>query len=293
MRARRRRPRRGGAAVGANREPASPASGSSRCRSRTPARRSRTAASEEELARAVEEHRRETELGLEVRWEMEALRARPCSATGGTPWRSSRTRTPSRSAPSRASGAAYRRRARRVSRSSAAPTRRRSTPSTGCTCARAATRASPTQPKRFIDGLGALFKRGHGFVALVSDDDQPDRRGRVPAAARPPDLQVRRVGPRGARAAAEQPPVRGSDPLGLRDGLRELDFGRTDLDQEGLQAVQARLGRGRAAAAPHLRRDERRRAAATRRPAPARPRDSPFARQALDVCSGALYRHFG
>jgi lipid II:glycine glycyltransferase (peptidoglycan interpeptide bridge formation enzyme) len=100
----------------------------------------------------------------------------------------------------------------------------------------------PTQPKRFIDGFGALFERGHGFVALVSDGGKPlaaavflQLRGhliykygasdRSALARRPNNLLFAEV----IRWACEA-------------GLRELDFGRTDLDQEGLKQFKRGWG---------------------------------------------------
>ena len=99
-------------------------------------------ASAEELARAIDEHRREAGLGLEVRWLLDSLSDGVAFiATGATPCRSSRTPTRSRSGRSRASAAGRRRRGARGSRSSGAPISPRSTPSTASTCGRAGTRA--------------------------------------------------------------------------------------------------------------------------------------------------------
>jgi len=100
----------------------------------------------------------------------------------------------------------------------------------------------PTQPKRFIDGLGALFERGHGFVALVNDDGRP-----IAAAV---FLQLRehliyKYGASDRSALARRPNnllfaevIRWA----CESGLRELDFGRTDLEHEGLKQFKRGWG---------------------------------------------------
>ena len=198
-------------------------------------------ASEDELARAIDEHRRETGLGLEVRWRMEAL-----GTTAQQYWRHTLALEPDADAVAKRAKSSIRRgvskaRKERLEferRTDAAAldafyrlhlrTRRR--------------QGAPTQPKRFIDGLGALFERGHGFVALVTDGGKPlaaavflQLRGhliykygasdRSALARRPNNLLFAEV----IRWACEA-------------GLSELDFGRTDLDQEGLKQFKRGWG---------------------------------------------------
>ncbi len=191
--------------------------------------------SKEELARAVEEHRTATGLGLEVRWRMDAL---PGEAVQRY-WR--------HTLPLEEDAAAVERRAHTGIRRGASKARRE-----GLTFERRTDAAAldafyklhlrtrkhqgvPTQAKRFIDGLGSLFGRGHGFVALVHDGDRP-----VAAAV---FLQLRdhliyKYGASDRAALSKRPNnllfaevIR----WGCEAGCRELDFGRTDLHHDGLR----------------------------------------------------------
>ena len=198
-------------------------------------------ASEEELARAVEEHRSETGLGLEVRWQMEAL-----GASVQRYWR--------HTLPLEADADAVAKRAKSSIRRGVAKARkegldfeRRTDPAAldAFYKLHLHTRkhlGAPTQPKRFIAGLGGLFERGHGFVALVSDGDRP-----LAAAV---FLQLRdhliyKYGASDRSALARRPNnllfaevIRWA----CESGVRELDFGRTDLDQEGLKQFKRGWG---------------------------------------------------
>ena len=198
--------------------------------------------SKEELARAVEEHRTETGLGLEVRWRMDAL---PGEAVQRY-WR--------HTLPLEEDAAAVERRARTGIRRGASKARRE-----GLTFERRTDAAAidafyrlhlrtrkhqgvPTQAKRFIDGLGSLFGRGHGFVALVRDGDRP-----VAAAV---FLQLRdhliyKYGASDREALSMRPNnLLFSEVIrwGCEAGCRELDFGRTDLHHDGLR--EFKLGWG-------------------------------------------------
>jgi CelD/BcsL family acetyltransferase involved in cellulose biosynthesis len=100
----------------------------------------------------------------------------------------------------------------------------------------------PTQPKRFIRRFERLFEAGLGFVGLVLDGDEPisaavflDFNGTVTykygasdagkLAMRPNNLLFSEV----IRAACEA-------------GRHTLDFGRTDVDNEGLRAFKRSWG---------------------------------------------------
>lgn len=100
----------------------------------------------------------------------------------------------------------------------------------------------PTQSKRFIRGLEELFAEGLGFVALVRDDGRPlaaavflhagghltykyGASDRAALARRPNNLLFAEV----IRWACE-------------NGLEMLDFGRTDLDNEGLRSFKRGWG---------------------------------------------------
>jgi CelD/BcsL family acetyltransferase involved in cellulose biosynthesis len=198
-------------------------------------------ASEEELARAVEEHRREAELGMEVRWQMEAL-----GATVQRYWRHTLALEPDADAVAKRAKSSIRRGVSKARKEGLAFERRTDAAGLdtfyGLHLRTRKHQGVPTQPKRFIDGLGALFERGHGFVALVTDDGKPlaaavflQLRGhliykygasdRSALARRPNNLLFAEV----IRWACEA-------------GLRELDFGRTDLDQEGLKQFKRGWG---------------------------------------------------
>ncbi len=204
-------------------------------------------ASEEELARAVEEHRSETGLGLEVRWRMDAL---PGEAVKRY-WR--------HTLPLEEDAAAVERRARSGIRRGAKKARKAGLTFEQRTDAggldafyklHLQTRKHqgvPTQAKRFIDGFGGLFEQGHGFVALVSDEGRPDRGGGLPQVARAPDLQVRRLRSLGALEAAQQPPLLRGDPVGLRGRLPGARLRPDGPRPRRPQRVQARLGHGRGA----------------------------------------------
>ena len=195
----------------------------------------------EELARAVAEHRHETALGLEVRWEMRAL-----GNAVQRYWRhtlaldsdadavAQRAKSSIRRGVSkaRAEGLEFERRTDAAALDAFYKLHLRTRRHQGV----------PTQPKRFIDGLAALFECGHGFVALVADNGRP-----VAAAV---FLQLRghliyKYGASDRSALARRPNnllfaevIRWA----CEAGLRELDFGRTDLQQEGLKRFKRGWG---------------------------------------------------
>jgi CelD/BcsL family acetyltransferase involved in cellulose biosynthesis len=199
-------------------------------------------AAEDELARAVEEHRREMGLGLEVRWRMDALPGEVVHSY----WR--------HTLPLDSDVEGVERRAKSSIRRGVTKARRE-----GLTFERRTDAAAldafyrlhlhtrrrlgaPTQPKRFIDGLGDLFERGHGFVGLVSDGTQP-----VAAAVflRLRDHLIYKYGASDSAALARRPNnllfaevIRWA----CENGCQELDFGRTDLDQEGLKQFKRGWG---------------------------------------------------
>src|SRR3954447_8876558 len=101
----------------------------------------------------------------------------------------------------------------------------------------------PTQPKRFIMGLEALFRRGLGFVMLVRD---PERR--VIAAAvflSCNGVLTYKYGASDERHLGERPNnllFMEAIAWGCATGHRALDFGRTDLDNPGLAAFKRGWG---------------------------------------------------
>jgi len=198
-------------------------------------------ASEEELASAVEEHRRETELGLEVRWQMEAL-----GPSVQQYWRHTLALEPDADAVAKRAKSSIRRGVSKARKEGLEFERRTDAAALDAFYKlHLHTRkhlGAPTQPKRFIDGLAALFERGHGFVALVSDAGDP-----IAAAV---FLQLRgnliyKYGASDRSALARRPNnllfaevIRWA----CEAGLTELDFGRTDLDQEGLKQFKRGWG---------------------------------------------------
>lgn len=198
-------------------------------------------APEDELAHAVDEHRRATGLGLEVRWRIEGL-----GKTVHSYWRHTLQLEPDADAVAGRASSGIRRGVAKARREGLVFERR-----TDAAALHAfyklhlQTRRHqgvPTQPKRFIDGLGALFERGHGFVALVNDDGRP-----IAAAV---FLQLRehltyKYGASDRSALARRPNnllfaevIRWA----CESGLRELDFGRTDLEHEGLRQFKRGWG---------------------------------------------------
>jgi CelD/BcsL family acetyltransferase involved in cellulose biosynthesis len=197
--------------------------------------------SEEELTRVVDEHRRETELGLEVRWEMETL-----GVTVQRYWRHTLALEADADAVAKRAKSSIRRGVTKARKEGLAFERRTDAKALdafyGLHLRTRRHQGVPTQPKRFIDGLGALFRQGHGFVALVSDGDSP-----IAAAV---FLQLRdhliyKYGASDRSALARRPNnllfaevIRWA----CENGLRELDFGRTDLEQEGLKQFKRGWG---------------------------------------------------
>jgi CelD/BcsL family acetyltransferase involved in cellulose biosynthesis len=198
-------------------------------------------ASEDELARAIDEHRRETGLGLEVRWEME-----PLGKTVQLYWRHTLALDTDADAVAKRAKASIRRGVSKARKEGLEFERRTDTAAIDAFYKlhlRTRRRQGvPTQPKRFIDGLRPMFDRGHGFVALVTDGGKP-----IAAAV---FLQLRghlvyKYGASDRSALARRPNnllfaevIRWA----CEAGLRELDFGRTDLDQEGLKQFKRGWG---------------------------------------------------
>jgi lipid II:glycine glycyltransferase (peptidoglycan interpeptide bridge formation enzyme) len=100
----------------------------------------------------------------------------------------------------------------------------------------------PTQPKRFIHRFGELFEAGLGFVELVLDE------GRPIAAA----VFLTYNGTLTYKYGASDERELGKRPNNLlfaeairwacESGFHTLDFGRTDLDNEGLRAFKRSWG---------------------------------------------------
>ena len=200
-------------------------------------------ADEERLVAAADEERRDQGLGLEVRWGVGAL-------DGPSPhlyWRHVLALE--------ADADAVARRARSGIRRGVAKARREGLTFERRTDARAIDdfyrlhlrtrryQGVPTQSKRFISGLRALFHEGLGFVALVAPP------GLSPIAA----AVFLRFGPHltykyGAsdRAALALRPNNLLFAEVIRwaceDGCRELDFGRTDLANDGLASFKRGWG---------------------------------------------------
>jgi CelD/BcsL family acetyltransferase involved in cellulose biosynthesis len=198
-------------------------------------------AAEDELANAVGEHRRAAGLGLEVRWRMDAL-----GETVHRYWRHTLQLEPDADAVARRASNGIRRGVAKAQREGLTFERR-----TDAAALDAFYRLHlrtrrhqgvPTQPKRFVDGLGPLFERGHGFVALVSDGGCP-----IAAAV---FLQLRdhliyKYGASDRSALPHRPNnllfaevIRWA----CEAGARELDFGRTDLEHEGLRQFKRGWG---------------------------------------------------
>ena len=198
-------------------------------------------ASEDELASAVDEHRRATGLGLEVRWRMDAL-----GETVRSYWRHALELESDADAVAERASSGIRRGVAKARREGLTFERRTDAGALDSFYRlHLRTRRHqgvPTQPKRFIDGLGPLFERGHGFVALVSDGDRPI------GAAVFLHLREHLIYKYGAsdRSALERRPNNLLFAEVIRwaceAGVRELDFGRTDLEQEGLKQFKRGWG---------------------------------------------------
>ena len=200
-------------------------------------------APETELARAVDEHRRETGLGLEVRWRMDDV---PAAASVHRYWRHTLPLEPDAAAVEERARSGIRRGASKARREGLSFERRTDQRALdafyGLHLQTRKHQGMPTQAKRFIDGLLPLFERGHGFVALVCDDDTP-----IAAAV---FLQLRehliyKYGASDRAALARRPNnLLFSEVIrwACEAGCRELDFGRTDLHHQGLR--EFKLGWG-------------------------------------------------
>jgi CelD/BcsL family acetyltransferase involved in cellulose biosynthesis len=100
----------------------------------------------------------------------------------------------------------------------------------------------PIQPKRFIRRFERLFEEGHGFVGLIRDGDTALAaavfliyNGTITykyGASDPAALDKRPNHLRQAEAIA----------WGCLHGLKRYDFGRTDLDNEGLRSFKTAWG---------------------------------------------------
>ena len=200
-------------------------------------------ASEEDLARAVDEHRRDAGLGLEVRWGMDAL---PGSVSVHRYWRHTLALEPDADAVAKRARSGIRRGAEKARREGLSFERRTDQGALdtfyGLHLKTRKHQGVPTQSKRFIDGLLPLFEAGHGFVALVCEGD------RAIAAAVFLQLRDHLIYKYGAsdRAALSRRPnnLLFSDVIrwACEAGCRELDFGRTDLHHDGLR--EFKLGWG-------------------------------------------------
>jgi CelD/BcsL family acetyltransferase involved in cellulose biosynthesis len=250
-------------------------------------------ASERELAGAVEDARLRAELPLEIRAPLEGM-------PGSSPqryWRHVLTLDDDADVVAR--------RARQGIRRGVAKARRE-----GLSCARRTDPAAldtfyrlhlrtrrhqgvPTQSKRFIVGLARLFASGNGFVAVVTDGE-----GAAVAAAvflHHRDHLIYKYGASQRAALARRPNnllfaevIRWA----CEAGYRKLDFGRTDLEQEGLRGFKRGWGADEiplhytyVGADPSAGRSLPQRLLA-----PAIRRSPPFVGR---LVGAALYRHFG
>jgi CelD/BcsL family acetyltransferase involved in cellulose biosynthesis len=100
----------------------------------------------------------------------------------------------------------------------------------------------PTQPKRFVRGLGALLDRDLGFVSVARLDGRPvaaavflHAAGTLTYKFGASDRSFQHVRPTNALFADA---IRWA----CGRGLRELDLGRTDLGHEGLRAFKRSWG---------------------------------------------------
>ena len=151
----------------------------------------------------------------------------------------------------------------------------------------------PTQPRRFILSMEALFDAGLGFVMLVLRDGEPVAAGVFLTFG---DTLLYKYGASEARAL----PLRPNNLLfmeairwGCGHGMRRLDFGRTHWDHDSLRAFKLAWGAdehelryrhiGAAAPAGRGARSERVLAGVIRRSPPLAGR----------VIGEALYRHAG
>jgi CelD/BcsL family acetyltransferase involved in cellulose biosynthesis len=101
---------------------------------------------------------------------------------------------------------------------------------------------APTQPRRFIRRFGQLFDAGLGFVELVLDDGRP-----IAAAVflTYNGTVTYKYGASDERALGKRPNnLLFSEAIrwACESGFRTLDFGRTDVDNEGLRAFKRSWG---------------------------------------------------
>lgn len=198
--------------------------------------------SEDELARLLDAQRRELGLGLEVRARMDAL---------GAP---SPHRYWQHTLRLEADAGAVERKAKSSLRRGAAKARREGLVATRATDDRALDtfyrlhlqtrrhQGVPTQSKRFIRGLRRIFDSGHGFVSIVTEEKRPI------AAAVFLGFGGHLTYKYGAsdRSALKRRPnnLLFSDVIrwACEAGYESLDFGRTDLDNEGLRSFKRGWG---------------------------------------------------
>ena len=200
-------------------------------------------ASEDDLARAVDERRQHAGLGLEIRWGMDAV---PGSVSVHRYWRHTLALEPDADAVAKRARSGIRRGASKARREGLSFKRGTDGQALdtfyGLHLQTRKHQGVPTQSKRFIDGLLPLFEAGHGFVGLVYDGD------RAIAAAVFLQLREHLIYKYGAsdRAALSRRPNNLLFAEVIRwaceAGCRELDFGRTDLHQDGLR--EFKLGWG-------------------------------------------------
>jgi CelD/BcsL family acetyltransferase involved in cellulose biosynthesis len=100
----------------------------------------------------------------------------------------------------------------------------------------------PTQPKRFIRSFADLFDAGLGFVELVKDRDQP-----IAAAVflTYNGVVTYKYGASDVRALGKRPNnLLFSEVIrqACGEGFHTLDFGRTDMENEGLRAFKRSWG---------------------------------------------------
>ena len=246
-----------------------------------------------ELAAAVETARAEQGLGLEVRWRFDAL-------GGAAPhlyWRHVLPLVGDADSVERRARDGIRRGAEKARREGLEFERRTDTAALDAFYdmhARTRRRQGvPVQTKRFIRDLAGLFAAGLGFVALVRTPGGTPVAGAVFLRAGAHLTYKYGASDRGALAMRPnnllfQDVIRWA----CEEGCRELDFGRTDLDHEGLR--QFKLGWGAKESPLHYTYaglDVPRGTSLPRRALGAVIRHSPT--KLARLTGAALYRHFG
>ena len=252
-------------------------------------------APEDELAHAVDEHRRATGLGLEVRWRMDGL-----GKTVHSYWRHTLQLEPDADAVARRASSGIRRGVAKARREGLVFERRTDAAALDAFYElHLQTRRHqgvPTQPKRFIDGLRRAVRARARLRRARERRRHARSRPRV-------FLQLRghliyKYGASDRSALARRPNnllFAEVDPLGVRERAAASSTSAAPTSStRGSRSSSAAWGAEELAAAPHLRRDGGARAAGGSRVQQLLVpviRHSPAGRRPTDRAT--LYRHFG